>query len=108
MRNKDNQSDPLVEMIQQREYEKNKHNFESFLKEKNLIVTTNPVSAIESVQLLSTDDVCEALKVDRHFVYSIAGTSLPGFKKKGWKFRLEDVKKYIDEMVTASSLKNDD
>lgn len=100
--------DPLVEMIQQREYEKNKKNFGEFLREENLIVTANPVSAIDSAQLLSTDDVCKLLKVDRHVVYEIAKTrELAGFKKKGWKFRLEDVKKYIDTMVINSSSKID-
>lgn len=103
MRNKANESDPLVEMIQLRESERNKRNLEDFLKEKNLIVTTNPVSAIDSVQMLSTDDVCKVLKVDRHVVYAIANNGeLPGFKKKGWKFRLEDVRKYIDTMVAIN------
>jgi len=106
MSNSTIKSDPLIEMIQQRESERNKHNLEEFLKDRNLIVTTNPISAIDSVQMLSTDDVCKVLKVDRHVVYAIANNGeLRGFKKKGWKFRLEDVRKYIDTMIVSNSSK---
>jgi excisionase family DNA binding protein len=93
-------SDPLIKMIQQRESEKSNRDLEKFFRERNLIVTTNPVSAIDSAQVLTTDDICRLLKVDRHVVYDLVETGeLLGFKKKGWKFRLQDFQNYLANQV---------
>ncbi|MBX2956817.1 MAG: helix-turn-helix domain-containing protein [Cyclobacteriaceae bacterium] len=87
-------------MIQKREQEKAKQNLEQFFTEKNLIVTPNPMSALDTVQLLTTDDICRLMRVDRHVVYDLANSGeLPGFKKKGWKFRLQDFQRYLANQV---------
>lgn len=92
--------DPLLEMIQERESENSKRGLEKFLRDKNLIITTNPTGHLDSVQLLTTDDICKLMKVDRHVVYELADSGeLPGFKKKGWKFRLQDFQEYLAREV---------
>jgi hypothetical protein len=96
----DLKKDPLLGMLQQRESENSVRSLEKLLQEKNLIITSIPVNPLDSAQVLSTVDICRLLKVDRHVVYKLAESRvLRGFKKKGWKFRLQDFQDYLARQV---------